>query len=94
MSRLLLLVMKSTHSFMDMDGIDARRDLADRPIFIFDPSIAECKSMNNFASSRISEQPTLRASAFLDGNSFGLTNDRLLNPIVFMALAVDPILPG
>ena len=82
------------HSFIDIDGIDARRDLADRPIFIFEPSIADGKSVNNFALSNISEQPTASASAFMDGNSFGLTNDKFLKPIVFIALAVDPILPG
>jgi len=43
---------------------------------------------------RISTHPTALASAMVDGNSFGDISFKFCKPIVFMALAVEPILPG
>ena len=42
----------------------------------------------------MSIQPTAFAFAVSDGNSLGETSVKLFRPIVFIALAVDPIFPG
>ena len=62
-------------SSTEKTGIDARRDLAENAILVFDFSKADAKSGNRFALFKISVQPTASSLAFMEGNSFGFTSD-------------------
>ena len=75
-------------------GIEAFLVLAERPMFILALATASSRLENTLAFLRTSIQPTASASDFTDGNSFGLTKSNFLKPIVFIALAVEPIFPG
>ena len=80
--------------FMFSDGILDFLDLAEKPITIFDELSDSTNDEYISAFSRMSIHPTALALAMSDGNSLGETNFRFFNPIVFIALAVEPIFPG
>ena len=69
-------------------------DLAEKPIANFEELKASFNTLVILALFKMSTHPTACALAMSDGKFFGCTRVRFFKPIVFIALAVEPIFPG